>query len=409
MLSLHLLRAMMQSRATQHSRATHRILCRRTFAAVAVVSLLSVADLSAQAAGERRRNIPVDPVMRDSVVRTTARLVRRNYADSSAGERMGRAIEARWRRGEYAKVDSAAALVEMLSTHLREVRADQHLRLDYFVVARPMRAAAGAPSAEDLTARQKISARRGFGIERVTRMPGNVALIALRSFEPPAFATPVLAAAMQLVNTADALIIDLRQNGGGYGETVGELAAYFLPGATPGSELYDRPSGRTERMMTRAAPAGPRFLQKPLLILTSRRTFSAAEGFAYMMQARGLATVVGETTRGGANPVQVFQISPNFAIFLPTGRVTDAVTGSNWEGVGVKPDEPVDAAGAEAAAYRKALELLIKRTTDTDTLDELRDALERVNASASSPSPATGTRAEFPGEIHELQRGTEPS
>jgi len=382
--SLHLLPAMIQLRSIPRSLVTYSIIGRCVLTALAIIPLFTAADVQGQAAGERRRNIPVNSVMRDSVVRTTARLVRRNYSDSSAGDRMARAIEARLRRGEYAKVDSAAALVEMLSTHLREVRTDQHLRLDYFVVGRPMRAAAGAPSAEDIAARQKSSARRGFGIERVTRMPGNVALIALRSFEPPAVAAPALAAAMQLVNTADALIIDLRQNGGGYGETVGELAAYFLPGATPGSELYDRPSGRTERMITRAAPVGPRFLHRPLLILTSRRTFSAAEGFAYMLQARGLATVVGETTRGGANPVQVFQISPNFAIFLPTGRVTDAVTGSNWEGVGVKPDEPIDAERAEATAYRKALELLIERTTDADTLDELREALARLKPAISA-------------------------
>jgi len=271
-------------------------------------------------------------------VQRVAQLIRGNYADPKAGEQMAAAVESRLRQGAYAGIDSASGLTDSLTRHLRAIHPDQHLRLDYFVVARPMRAEAGTPSPEDVDARRLQAARRGYGIEKVERLPGNVAVIALRSFEPTSYGAAPLAAAMELAASADALIIDLRQNGGGYGDMVGELLAYFLPGGIRTSERFDRPSGKTIVGRLPTKPRGTPFGNKPVSILTSRRTFSAAEAFAYSMQARTRATIVGETSRGGANPVQVFQLSPHFALFLPTGRVTDDVTKTNWEGVGVKPD-----------------------------------------------------------------------
>jgi C-terminal processing protease CtpA/Prc len=191
---------------------------------------------------------------------------------------------------------------------------------------------------------------------------------------------------MALTASADGMIIDLRQNGGGYGDTVAELQRYFLPADAPMSERFDRPSGKTYvGRMSKTVPTH-HFGEKPLYILTSKRTFSGAEAFAYSMQARGRGTVVGETSRGGANPVQVFQLSPNFALFLPTGRAIDAVTRTNWEGTGVRPDQPVDASEAQAVAYRHLLELLSSRATDPTVRDELRDAMAGP-APPSTPKP----------------------
>jgi hypothetical protein len=351
---------------------------RRT-ALAGLVALLLPLQAGAQSPGERRRDIPVAPAARDSLVQQVASLVRRYYVDSTAARRMADAVERRWRQGAYARFDSGAGLVGALTGDLRQVHADEHLRLDYFVVPRPMRGAAGTASNEDLEARRRVAARRGFGIERVERLPGNVAVVTLRSFEPPSIGGAALQAAMSLTAGADAMVLDLRQNGGGYGEMVGELAAYFAPGGTPWSEGYDRVSGRAERTVVPSRAEGPVFRGRPLFIVTSRRTFSAAEAFAYAMRARGLATVVGDTTRGGANPVQVFQLSPHFALFLPTGRATDLATHTNWEGRGVAPDVVTPAAGAVTAAYRRALEALLAGSPSPDVADEIRDALSRLS------------------------------
>jgi hypothetical protein len=361
---------------------TRRVAPRLALAAALGVCVVASARAGAQPPAERRRDVAVSPSARDSVIGQIITLVRRNYADSTAGQRMAGALERRWRAGEYSRLDSAAGLVGALSSHLQAVQADAHLRVDYFVVPRPMRAPAGTAAQENIEARRRMAARRSFGFERVERLPGNVAFVNLRTFEPTSIGKPALDAAMQLASGADALILDLRQNGGGYGDMVGAILAYFLAAGTATSDGYDRPSGRTTRATVPARPGGPIFQSTPLFILTSRRTFSAAEALAYTLQARGRATIVGETTRGGANPVQVFQLSPHFALFLPTGRVTDLVTRANWEGSGVSPDVPTDAAGAFTAAYRRALELLLARASDADARDEIQDALARISAPA---------------------------
>jgi len=342
---------------------------------------LAAASLSAQGPGERRRDIPVTPAGRDSIITQVISLVRQNYADSNAAALLSNAIQKTWRDGGYSRFDSAAGLVATLTDDLRRAHRDEHLRLDYFVVARPMRGQAGASRPEDLAARHRIAARRGYGIDRVERLPGNVALLSLRSFEPVSIGGPALQSAMRLMAGADAVILDLRQNGGGYGDMDGELTSYFVEGGTIMSESYDRASGTTERGVVPMRQGGPPFRGTPLYVLTCRRTFSAAEGFTHTMRARGLATVVGDTTRGGANPVQVFQLSPHFALFLPTGRVTDLVTRSNWEGTGIAPDVPAPAASAFEVAYRRALESLLARATMPDVGDELKEALARLNAS----------------------------
>lgn len=372
---------------SQHRPAIHHAYAsfRRVGGALLLMIGLMVAaasSVSAQAPGERRRDIGITAGTRDSLVRAVATLVRRNYADSLAGERMGAEIERRWRDGAYARFDSASAFVAAIGAHLQAVHRDQHLRLEYFVVPRPMRAPAGTAVAEDLEARRRIAARRGNGVERVERLAGNVALIALRSFEPLGIGQDALASAMTLATGADAVIIDLRANGGGYGEMVGELASYFVAGGTPLGESHDRTTGTTSRSSVPMRQGRPLFGDAPLYILTSRQTFSAAEAFAYTMQTRKRATVVGDTTRGGANPVQVFQLSPQFALFLPIAQVRDLVSNTNWEGRGVRPDFPASSSHALAVAHQLALETLLGRNPGPTVADEVRDALTRVKRTA---------------------------
>lgn len=373
---------------TDGSRATRASCVAARLALAAAIVLLDATTARAQAPGERRRDVPVSPTERESVVRNVIALVRRNYVDSSAAQRMASDLERRLRAGEYTRFDSAAGLVASLTAQLRAVQPDEHLRVDYFVVPRPMRTPVGTAGVEDLEARRRVASRRGYGIERVERLSGNVAVVTLRSFEPPSIGGAALAAAMQLASGANAVILDLRQNGGGHGNMVGELAAYFVPGGTAMTELYDRPTARTERTTVPTRPGGPSFPHVPLFVVTSRRTFSAAEGFAYTMRVRGRATVVGEPTRGGANPVQVFQLAPHFALFLPTGRVTDLVTRANWEGSGVAPDVPAEAASALTVAYRRALEVLLTTESNPDALDEIREALARISSTGSTSNDA---------------------
>ena len=136
--------------------------------------------------------------------------------------------------------------------------------------------------------------------------------------------------------------------------------ASYLFGAQPVhlNDLYSRVDDRLEEFWTRPDAPGPRFADAPVYVLVSRATFSAAEEFAYDLQALGRARVVGEVTRGGANPGAIHRLDAHFAVFIPDARAINPVTGDNWEGGGVSPDVPCAADDALGVARALALEAI---------------------------------------------------
>lgn len=168
-----------------------------------------------------------------------------------------------------------------------------------------------------------------------------------------------LVAAMTVLSNSQALTIDLRANGGGFPEMVQLLAGYLLDTPKGMSGRYNRPLNQTTVASSPAWVPGRRYGGvKPVYVLTSRRTFSAAEAFAYEMQALGRVTVIGERSGGGAHPFENRRLTDRFVLALPESRSIDPVTGSNWEGVGVAPDVGVAAERAMDTALalaRKAI------------------------------------------------------
>ncbi|MEO6390627.1 MAG: S41 family peptidase, partial [Pyrinomonadaceae bacterium] len=201
------------------------------------------------------------------------------------------------------------------------------------------------------------------------------------------------------LNHTDALIIDLRQNGGGRPDMVALLASYFFK-AEPRLHLNDlagRKEGTTEydtrESWTLTTLAGERYLDKPVYLLTSPRTFSGAEELSYDLQTQKRAIIVGETTGGGANPGGPYRLSDHFLAFMPRGYAINPITKTNWEGVGVVPDVKVPQEDALKTAQALALKQLIAKNTDPRELNGLKQALAQVEGggapAASAPVPAS--------------------
>jgi C-terminal processing protease CtpA/Prc len=113
--------------------------------------------------------------------------------------------------------------------------------------------------------------------------------------------------------------------------------------------------GTTMENRTPASVDGPRYgSTKPVFVLIDRRSASGAESLAYHLQALRRVTVVGEQSLGAANPGGLVRLPNDFLVFIPTGRVKNAVTGGNWEGTGVTPNIRSDGAGALEAALKAA-------------------------------------------------------
>ncbi|MBL7738862.1 MAG: S41 family peptidase [Chitinophagaceae bacterium] len=189
------------------------------------------------------------------------------------------------------------------------------------------------------------------GFKEVKILEGNIGYIDLRLFHPATAASSFADEHMKKLVNADVIIIDLRHNGGGAPDMVQYLCSYFFDKKIHLNSLYNRLTNSTREFWTTDVK-GKKLPAVPLFILTSKRTFSAGEEFAYNMQTQKRAILIGETTGGGANPGGVFSVNEQLSIFIPTGRAINPVTKTNWEGVGVKPDVEM----ASEKALEKAIE-----------------------------------------------------
>ena len=228
-------------------------------------------------------------------------------------------------------------------------------------------------------------AQTNFGFERIERLAGNIGYLDLRGFLPPEFIGDTAAAAMTFLAGTEALIIDLRQNGGGSPDGVALMASYFFgPQPERLNDIYDRPSDQTRQYWTQPYVPGKRFVGKEVYLLTSTRTFSGAEDFSYALKNLKRAVIVGEVTGGGAHPGGPRRVNDHFFVSVPSGRSISAITHTDWEATGVEPDVKVAAARALATAHLMALEKRLPSVTDARMKSEITTAIERLKKELGS-------------------------
>jgi C-terminal processing protease CtpA/Prc len=197
-------------------------------------------------------------------------------------------------------------------------------------------------------------------IETARILPHNVGYLKFNAFPDAAVCGKTMAAAMTSLNHSDAVIFDLRDNRGGYANMVALIATYLFDRPTHLNDFYDRAKNSTEQSWTLPPVPGNRLTDKPIFVLTSSTTFSAAEGFAYDLKMLHRATLVGETTSGRGHMGMPRRIDDHFTIRIPGMRVINPISRTNWEGTGVEPDVEVKAADALATATMLAEKTLQK-------------------------------------------------
>ena len=311
---------------------------------------------------------PTSRLMRPCAIHlSTAALKRLNesYVFPEVAKKMEQAIRDRVAKKEYDQITSAKAFAETLTKHLQEVSHDKHLRVRYSHEPLPVRQNRQEPTAEEREQFRRNNMWGNFGFEKIERLEGNVGYLSLRGFNDPNGAEETIAAAMNFLGNTEALIIDLRRNGGGSPEMVALISSYLF-GEKPVhlNSLYWREGNRTDDFWTKDKVLGKRFADKDVYVLTSNRTFSAAEEFSYNLKNLKRATIVGEVTGGGANPGGMFRITEHFGVFIPTGKAINPITKTNWEGTGVKPDVEVPAEHALKTAHLDALKKVAAKQSD---------------------------------------------
>jgi C-terminal processing protease CtpA/Prc len=273
------------------------------------------------------------------------------YLDPTVAKRAQQRLQARL--ADYKRLDSRQAFAEAVSKDLYDVSHDGHLKVSVQTVE--------AGRGSRLTDEQQalVDKRIAYGFMSARRLPGNIGYLKLRYFEQGEEGAAMIDTVMGLLKYTDALIIDLRENSGGGGASDTELLGHLSHTPIPMAEVTWRNADGTTDVMQRQPrkPAGGAlYPDKPIYVLTAKRTFSAAEEFVYDLKAAGRATLVGETTGGGANPAnRPVPLSYGLRVFIPNGRVEHPTTHSNWEGVGIAPDIVVPVDQALTTAYGKAL------------------------------------------------------
>jgi len=294
----------------------------------------------------------LDPETRDLVIEKLAELIEETYIFPEIAKDIANHLRERHIGGAYDTVENVGTLASMLTMDLQKVNGDRHLN------ARPIDPKRLELPDDDPKEQQRRYLERmrqvNFGFEKVERMDGNVGYLDLRSFSDTTYASETAVAAMAFLANVDALIIDLRFNGGGSPSMVQLLTSYFFEEPTHLNSFELRGQKLIKQFWTLPHVPGKKLIDTPIFVLTSSRTFSAAEEFCYNLRNLERATLVGETTGGGAHPGGSHAVEGTISVFIPDGRAINPISGTNWEGTGVEPHIAVPAADALATAHAKA-------------------------------------------------------
>ena len=344
-------------------------------------------------------NLAMTPAMKQEVVDSLAAAIEAKYVFPDVAKKTAAALRAKLKRGGYAGLDSAQAFADSLSTDMRTIGNDLHFRVGYWnrPLSRDIYSEHG-PSPEERAAQAAQSRRINYGFERIQRRFGNVGYLDLLGFDGSSEAGIAAMAAITLLNNSDALIIDLRRNGGGDPNMVTILMSWLTSGddRVHVNDFYLRDGNRTEQYYTFTTFPGQHYAGRDVYVLTSSLTGSCAEEFAYDIKNLKRGTLIGETTTGAANPGDMVRLTDHFAAFVSNGRAVNPVSKTNWEGVGVEPDIKTSADDAFKTAHVAAITRLLEQATDPErraslqrSLQAAKDApVEPLNLPTAGPRPA---------------------
>lgn len=310
----------------------------------------------------------IDKAFKTATIERLNQLMTDNYVFPDVAKETAAHLSNKLESGYFDTFNELQTFANALTEEVQAINKDKHMRIR----PTPPREAPEQTTErliEDHLHMLAAQQQQMAGFQEAKRLEGNIGYLDLRGFANPMYGAPVADHYMALLSKSDAIIIDLRKNGGGSPEMVQYLCSYFFDKHVHLNSLYWRQGDETREFWTLDEVNGKKMPDVPLFIVTSSYTFSGAEEFSYNMQTRKRATLVGETTGGGANPGGGFRINSDLMVFIPTGRAINPVTGTNWEGVGVVPEVKVEA----EKALDKAIELA------TEAANEYRESRRERN------------------------------
>lgn len=318
------------------------------------------------------------------LVKKISNLLEENYLFPEIGREIGVYLQKKLHEQKYHAISNPKIFARQITSDLQQINHDKHLSLVYDPQrVKDLRTEESQPSEEELREieQRRIEKRRrnNFGFRKVEILEGNVGHLDLRSFRSTDYAASTALGALSFLSNSDAIIIDLRDNYGGGASMYLLLISYFFDSEMVHlSDLINRKLKSTQQFWTLPFIPGKRLPDVDLFILTSERTFSAAEEFTYDLQSLERAVVVGESTGGGAHLTTRMVVDDNFYMFIPFAGSRNPITNTNWEGVGIQPDIEVAEVDALKTAHLLALKALINKTNDENWKKELASLIAKM-------------------------------
>ncbi|MFW9901487.1 MAG: S41 family peptidase [Candidatus Thorarchaeota archaeon] len=308
------------------------------------------------------------------VIKELSKKVEKYYIFPEIGEKVSQYLLNKLDQGSYNGIKDPVSFERVVSNDMVEVSNDKHFYFEYdpsMVQTLLEEMKNNDNDFEDyyieIKKNLKSEQYRNFHILKVERLPGNIGYIKLNDFPPAEFAGDIIIGAFQFLANSYAFIFDIRNNGGGYPSLVALIVSHLIePSSQLLTSIYDRKADRLFQNWTVPYIPGKRFPNIPVYVLTSRRTASAAEEFAYVLKMMKRATIVGETTRGAANPVDIIPILDKFVIWLPIGTPTNPISKENWEAKGVSPDYEIPQEKALVKAHMLAFDIISKNINEKE-------------------------------------------
>jgi retinol-binding protein 3 len=365
-----------------------------TSAVVVILGLLSLGAASLGAQGQptpapqmRGAAMPgpmttLDAATRALVIDTVVATLQHDYVDPDTGRRIAEHIRRRARAGAFNAHTDPMAFARSVTEELQSINHDQHLSLSFNM---PMSMPQTAPPASSApmpatgtpqpvvvmappggAADEAVRAQRAnFGLRKLEILPGNIGYLQIEGFDAAAGSDSAIVGALNFLAHTDAIIIDVRRNRGGHGEMSHMLFSHFLGASpVPTIRVRNRLDGTDETLHSLATVPGPRRTDVPLYVLTSRNTVSAAEEFAFVLRNQRRAILVGDRTLGAGHMNELKTVGAGFTLSVSFARVTDPVTGAEWEQVGVQPHIQAAPEAALDVAQANALRAIASSASD---------------------------------------------
>jgi retinol-binding protein 3 len=335
-----------------------------------LIVLLFLAALAGPLAfGQNQQSSPaLNAAQKKAIVDEIAQILNKRYIFPETAKKVEDALRTKLSGGGFDKASDARLFAQAVSRTILDVSKDRHMGFSFAPEqAADMRRMRGRSEEEarKVRERQLLEAQRdNFGFRKVEQLPGNIGYLDFRVFASPDRAGQTAIAALNFLAYCDAIIVDMRQNGGGDPAQIQLICSYFFREPAHLNDLYYRETNTTENYWTLPYVPGPKPVDADLYILTSSRSFSGAEEFTYNMKNLKRATIIGETTGGGAHPTDADIVQQDYVLRVPVARAINPVSKTNWEGTGVAPDTACPAAEAFDKAYALAVEKLAAKAAD---------------------------------------------